>query len=111
MKDDNENKGHGGPEEPGEAGSDPILFTQREINISASKEFNNKEEFIVKGYSSSSINRFFTSAENIISYENNDNYVGEVWESWRHGVGLYQYGQEKNSYFGEWVLGTRHGLG
>jgi hypothetical protein len=108
MKDDNENKGPGGPNEPGAAGGDMSNHMQRDVNITETPK---TLAFSVKGYTVDNIASLITAEENNLKYDNQDHYIGEIWDGWRHGVGKYDYDKDGSMYFGEWVLGTRHGKG
>jgi hypothetical protein len=108
MKDDNEKKVPGGPNEPGAAGGDTGGPMQRDINETETPV---SVAFSVKGYTLESIDKAMVNTENRVTYDNKDIYIGEVWDGWRQGVGKYNYDNDGSMFFGEWILGSRHGLG
>ena len=45
-----------------------------------------------------------------MEYTNGDVYEGQYFEDYRHGTGLMKYAS-KTSYYGDWVMGKKQGIG
>lgn len=47
----------------------------------------------------------------ICRYPNEDRYMGEWKDNWRHGVGTLQIAETGNRYVGDWQKDRRYGVG